>query len=285
MIETLDKKRDPYPFRAGVISAVILVFVFIVVAKLAAIQLLDSENLRGYADSQGMRSEDILPERGLILDRNNKVLANNIIEYTIGARYVDLLEPENAFRSLAKAFDKTTAYYRDQFRKETNFYILETGVRPRIAEKLQSDKACHGLKYDKKMSRFYPYKDAAGQILGFLWEDGSGQAGIEKYYESVLRGEKGFKVIQRDKRGSVVSAYGIKARPAVPGGNVQLTINIDYQIILEEEIAKTVKKHKGKSGMGLIMDPRTGEVLAMANYPSFDPNQVRNSSPTSAATV
>ncbi|MDZ7797463.1 MAG: hypothetical protein U5N56_10680 [Candidatus Marinimicrobia bacterium] len=190
MIEELKKNRDPYPLRAGVVSAIILIFLLAVIVKLAAIQLFDSEKLRGYADSQGMRSEVILPERGLILDCNQKILANNIIEYTIGARYIDLSEPENAFRSLAKAFDKTPAYYRSQFKKESNFYILETNVRPETAEKLQGDKSCHGLKYDKKMSRIYPYKDAAGQVVGFLWDDGSGQAGIEKYYESVLSGKK-----------------------------------------------------------------------------------------------
>ncbi len=278
MIEELKKNRDPYPLRAGVISAVILMFLLVVIVKLAAIQLFDSEKLRGYADSQGMRSEIILPERGLILVRNKKILANNIIEYTIGARYIDLLEPENAFRSLAKAFDKTPAYYRDQFKKESNFYILETDVRPETAEKLQADKSCHGLKYDKKTSRIYPYKDAAGQVVGFLWDDGSGQAGIEKYYESVLSGKKGTRMIQRDKRGAVISAYeSTKTQAAIPGGNVQLTINIDYQIILEEELEKTVKRSKGKAGMGLMMDPNTGEVLAMANYPSFDPNRIRNS--------
>ncbi|MDD3965807.1 MAG: penicillin-binding transpeptidase domain-containing protein [Candidatus Marinimicrobia bacterium] len=280
MMSDLNTSRDSYPLRTGIISMLVLLVFLLVISRLAAIQLFNSEELRGYADSQGLRSEVILPERGLILDRNRRILANNITEYTIGGRYIDLLEPENAFRSLAKAFDKTPDYYRNLFKKENSFYILETQVRPDIAETLQADKACHGLKYDKKMSRIYPYQDAAGQVLGFLWDDGSGQLGIEQYYDELLRGEKGYQVIQRDKRGNVISAYGsARNKAAVPGGDVQLTLDIEYQIILEEEIANAVKKTKALSGMGVIMDPRSGEILAMANYPSFNPNLVRNSTP------
>lgn len=276
----MNTSRDTYPLRTGIITMIVLLVFVVILSRLAAIQLFDSEELRGYADSQGLRSEVILPERGIIYDRNHHILANNIIEYNIGARYIDLLEPENAFRSLARVFDKTPDYYRNLFKKENSFYVLETQVRPEIAEILQRDKACHGLKYDKKMSRIYPYQDAAGQVLGFLWDDGSGQLGIEQYYNEVLRGEKGYQVIQRDKRGNVISAYGsTRNKPSVPGGDVHLTLDIEYQIILEEEIANAVKKTKALSGMGILMDPRSGEILAMANYPSFNPNQVRNSTP------
>lgn len=271
------KSRDPYSLRVAVIMMIILTFVVIVMVRLVAIQLFDSEDLRGYADSQGLRTEDILPERGLILDRNDNILANNIIEYSIGARYVDLLEPENCFVSLAKAFDKTPDYYRNQFKKESSFYMLETKVQPEIITQLRSDKTCHGLKYDKKMSRYYPYQDAVGQLLGFLWDDGSGQAGIEQYYDKVLKGKKGYQMIQRDKRGDIITLQNSNTMAAVPGGNIKLTIDVEYQIILEEELAKAVKKNKGKSGMAVIMDPKTGEVLAMANYPAFNPNNIRNS--------
>ncbi len=279
MINDLKTSRDPYSLRVAIVATLILVFAVIIVVRLAGIQLLDSENLRGYADGQGMRSEDILPERGWILDRNDNILANNIIEYSVGARYIDLLEPENAFKSLAKAFDKTPDYYRNQFKKQNSYYILETQVRPEIVGQLRSDKGCHGLKYDKKMSRIYPYRDGAGQVLGFLWDDGSGQAGIEKYYDSVLRGQKGQQTIQRDKRGNVITCKSAKTKPAIRGGNVKLTLDIEYQVILEEELENAVKKSKGESGIGVIMDPQTGEILAMANYPTFNPNQIRNSSP------
>ncbi|MCF7833113.1 MAG: PASTA domain-containing protein [Candidatus Marinimicrobia bacterium] len=279
MIDDVKKLRDPYSLRVAVITTVVLVFVTIILVRLVAIQLFDSEDLRGYADSQGLRTEDILPERGHILDRNGNILANNIIEYSIGARYVDLLQPESCYASLAKAFDRTPAYYRNQFKKESSFYILETKVRPEIVDKLCEDNSCHGLKYDKKMSRIYPYQDAAGQLIGFLWDDGSGQAGIEQYYDEILIGKKGHQMIQRDKRGDVITLQNANTQSAVPGGDVQLTIDIEYQVILEEELAEAVKKNKGKSGMGVIMDPQTGEILAIANYPEFNPNEVRNSSP------
>jgi cell division protein FtsI (penicillin-binding protein 3) len=279
MIETDKKSRDPYSLRVAVVTVLILLIVMVILGRLIAIQLFNSEGLRDYAASQGLRSEEILPERGLIKDRNGNILANNIIEYNIGARYVDLLEPENCYAALAKAFDKTPAYYRNQFKKEATFYMLETQVRPEIVDQLRSDKSCHGLSYDKKMSRMYPYQDAAGQLLGYLLNDGSAQAGIEQYYDEILKGEIGHLMIQRDKRGNVITLQNAKTKAAVPGGDVQLTLDVEYQIILEEELAKAVMKTKGKTGMAVIMDPKTGEVLAMANYPAFNPNNVRNSTP------
>lgn len=278
-MDEITKTRDTYSFRVAVITGIVLLCLLFILIRLASIQLFDSMDLRGYADSQGMRTEDILPERGLILDRNGNILADNIIEYSIGARYIDLLEPENAFRSLAKAFDKTPDFYRSQFKKQNAFYILEAQVRPEIVDQLQSDNACHGLKYDKKMSRTYPYQEAAGQLLGFLWDDGTGQSGIEQYYDSVLKGEKGYQMIQRDKHGDVITLESAKTKPAIRGGNVQLTLDIEYQIILDEELADAVRKNKGVSGMGVIMDPRSGEILAMSNYPAFNPNKIRNSTP------
>lgn len=172
MIEERDIRQKTYSVRTGLVTILILLVFVLILSRLIAIQLFDTENLRGYADSQGLRSEVILPERGKIYDRHGRILADNIIEYSIGARYIDLLQPENTYRALAEAFDKTPEYYRNIFKKENAFYMLESGVRPEIAEKLQANKACHGLKYDKKMSRFYPYQDAAGQVLGFLWDDG-----------------------------------------------------------------------------------------------------------------
>ena len=277
MIEEMKTSRDPYSLRVAVVMMIILIFVAVVMVRLAAIQLFDSEGLKGYSGSQGMRSEEILPERGLILDRNGRILANNVIQYNIGARYIDLLQPENCYAALAKAFDKTPEYYRSKFKKESSFYMLETEVRPEIVAELRRNKDCHGLSYDKKMSRIYPYQDAAGQLIGFLSNDGSAQAGLEKYYDKHLIGEKGFQMIQRDKRGEIITLQNTKTKEAVPGGNVQLTIDIEYQIILEEELARAVEKSSGKSGMAVIMDPKTGEVLAMANYPAFNPNLLRSS--------
>ncbi len=274
----MKKSRDPYSLRVATVMMIILVFTGIVMVRLFAIQLFNSEGLKGYAESQGMRSEDIFPERGLILDRNDNILANNIIEYNIGARYIDLLEPENCFKALAQAFDKTPEYYRSQFKKESSFYMLETKVRPEIVKILRSENSCHGLSYDKKMSRIYPYQDAAGQLLGFLSSDGVAQTGIERYYDDILKGEKGRQMIQRDKRGNIITLQNSNSKPAIPGGKVKTTIDIEYQVILEEEIAAAVKRSNAKGGMGVLMDPNTGEVLAMANYPPFDPNEVRNSS-------
>ncbi|MFA6619072.1 MAG: penicillin-binding transpeptidase domain-containing protein [Candidatus Neomarinimicrobiota bacterium] len=271
------KSQEKYSHRAGIVTLIILFVGFVVISRLVAIQLFDSEDLKNYSQNQGFRSEEILPDRGLILDRNGEILADNIIVYNIGARYVDLLKPELCFRYMAETFGRTTAYYRDKLKKQKSFYTLETNVSPEQIAKIRANNVCHGLKYDKIMSRFYPYHDAAGQVLGFIDDAGKGQSGIEEYYDKLLSGEKGQIVIQRDRNGNIITAQNSRKISAKAGGKVNLTLDIEYQIILEEELEKAVTENKAKSGMGVIMDPRSGEVLAMANYPLFNPNELKKS--------
>lgn len=280
MIEFNNKSQEKYSSRAWGVTGIILIVAFIVISRLVAIQLFDSQGLKDYSQSQGFRSEEILPERGLIVDRNGNILADNIIEYTIGARFVDLLKPESCYAYLAEIFGRTSAYYREKFKKEKSFYILESNVTPELVAKIKENSDCHGLKYDKIMSRFYPYQDAAGQVLGFINDRGEGQSGIEQYYDETLKGQAGQVLIQRDKRGNIITSQNLHTKEAVSGGKIQLTLDVEYQIILEEELAETVTKNKAKGGMGVIMDPRSGEVLAMANYPLFDPNKLKYSTVT-----
>jgi cell division protein FtsI (penicillin-binding protein 3) len=280
MIEYSHKSESMYSKRAWTVTAIIVGIALIIVIRLAGIQLLDSKDLKKLSESQGLRSEDLLPERGLILDRHNNILANNVIEYKIGARYVDLLKPESCFATLAKIFGESPAYYRDKFKKQSSYYTLETNVSPEIVQALRTNKDCHGLNYDKIMSRFYPYQDAAGQLIGFVNAEGEGQSGIEQYYDKNLKGQQGTQMIQRDKRGNIITLQNHNTHPAIPGGNIQTTIDVEYQIILEEELEKAVKENNALSGMAVLMDPRTGEVLAMTNYPFFNPNDLRNSTAT-----
>lgn len=277
MIDYNPKSKEKYSSRVAMVTVVIILVAFVVISRLVAIQLFDSEKLKNYSQNQGFKSEEILPERGLILDRNGEILADNIIVYNIGARYVDLLKPELCFAYMAETFGRTKAYYRDKFKKQNAFYTLESNITPELVTKIRQNSDCHGLKYDKVMSRFYPHQDAAGQVLGFINDAGEGQSGIEQYYNKILKGEKGKTIIQRDRNGNIITALNAHTIEATPGGKVHLTIDTDYQIILEEELVVAVTKNKAKSGMGVIMDPRSGEILAMANFPLFNPNELKYS--------
>ncbi len=279
MIEYNHKSQQKYSSRIWAVTGIILAVAFIVIIRLSSIQLFDSQGLKSYSQSQGFRTEDILPERGLILDRNGNVLADNIVVYNIGTRYIDLQKPESCFSYMAQIFGRSTEFYRNKFKQEKSFYVLETRISPELVAKIKNNPDCHGLKYDKIMSRYYPYKNAAGQVLGYINDQGEGKSGIEQYYDKILKGKKGKLVIQRDKGGNIITSQKSQSIPAVNGGKVHTTLDIEYQIILEEELAKTVESNKAKSGMGVIMDPKTGEVLAMANYPLFDANKLKYSTP------
>ena len=279
MIEYNYKSQQKYSSRILAVTGIILAVALVVIIRLASIQLFDSQGLKNYSQSQGFRTEDILPERGLIYDRNGNILADNIIVYNIGTRYIDLQKPESCFAYMAQVFGRSTAFYRNKFKQEKSFYVLETHISPELVEKIKNSPDCHGLKYDKVMSRYYPYKNAAGQVLGYINDQGEGKSGIEQYYDKILKGTKGKLVVQRDKSGHIITSQNSKSIPAVNGGQVHTTLDIEYQIILEEELAEAVENNKAKSGMGVIMDPKTGEVLAMANYPLFDANKLKYSTP------
>lgn len=266
-----------YSGRVAAVVFIIVVFSVIIIVRLAAIQLFDVYDLRKKAGNQGMLTETVLPERGLILDRNNKILATNVITYDLGTRFIDLQTPEQTFSRLAEVFGTSKNTYYAKTGKKNNFIYLEKNVSPSLVDSLKSSELCHGIKFERKMTRIYPYKTNAAQLLGFLDYQHKGASGVEWAFDNILSGTPGKRLVKKDQRGNVISyENGIK-EAAIDGGDVKLTLNIEYQCLLEDELKNAVTKNQAKNGMGIIMNPRTGEILAMANYPSFDPNNVGNS--------
>lgn len=266
-----------YSGRVAAVVLIVVIFSVIIIIRLAAIQLFDVYDLRKKAGNQGMLMETVLPERGLILDRNNKILATNVITYDLGTRFIDLQTPDKTFSELAKVFGTSKAGYYAKTDKKNNFTYLEKNVSPTMADSLKNSGLCHGIKFERKMTRIYPYKTNAAQLLGFMDYEHEGASGVEWAFNSVLSGTAGKRLVKKDQRGNVISfENGIK-EAAIDGGDVKLTLNIEYQCLLEDELKNAVIGNQAKNGMGIIMNPRTGEILAMANYPSFDPNNIKNS--------
>jgi len=264
--------------RTYLVSVFIFGIFFVIVFKLMEIQILDVYHYRNLAETQALRKNIITPNRGIIFDRNNRILANSSIVYEIGARYTDIANPEQTFKTLSRCLGEKPSYYARIFESKRKYYILGKNVPLSKGSELIKENLT-GVRIEKKLLRQYPYGDIAGHILGYVGWDGEGITGIEHLYNETLRGEEGWEQVQYDRKGRRVSAQGINGSPKKDGGNIFLTIDIDYQTILEEEIEKAVRTYDAESGMGILINPNTGEILGMASWPNFNPNNAGNEPP------
>jgi cell division protein FtsI (penicillin-binding protein 3) len=253
-----------------------------VVAKLFLIQVRDAEALREQARIQYESRESIPAVRGLILDRNLSILASNLTEYAVVADPTVIERPDTVARFLAMHLPGSRASYLAKLTKTTRRYVvLEKGVSEDIAAHFRSWK-CYGIRLRPTPRRRYNFYALAGPVIGYTNVENTGQSGIELQLNRELGGQDGFIVYQRNAKGIRRPDVDFPQREPVNGRSVVLTIHQAYQSIAEEELAKGIEKYDAESGRCIIMQPRTGEVLAMANYPSIDPNNLAEYSPENA---
>lgn len=136
-----------------------------------------------------------------------------------------------------------------------------------------------GVTFEHDAIRTYPNGESLGHVLGFLDHEGKGIQGIELTMNSLLAGKNGYRYIERDRTGKEIMLYRGAEEEPVHGKNIRLSIDMSLQSILEEEIDKTFKEYKPETVTGIMLDPKTGEVLAMANRPCFNPNEPGKAEP------
>jgi len=255
---------------------VILIFLFvfaILIVKLADIQIVKSEELNYYAQMQQMKLETIRVDRGLIYDRNNILLVHNRNDVTF---YLDLrMLPEEKKNDLAKKFSsvfgKKTSHYLKLMKGNGKTICLEKKASVEKAQQLKYLKMS-GLFSVEEPTRVYQYGTLASHVLGFVDKEYKGANGVAKVFEEDLNGEIGARMVERDAIGRIITVSDEEFSTAVPGDNLVLTIDKSYQSILEDELKNGLKQYRGESATGIMMNPNTGEVLAMANIADYNPN-------------
>jgi len=259
--------------RALTIVFIIIMLFVGVIAKLVDIQIIKSDDYKYYAQRQQTNLEKVKAERGFIFDRNNVLLVYNRHDLTY---YLDLrMTPESRKNDLVKRFSsvfgRSTSYYSKKINQTNKTIILEKKA-PVEKASLLKDIKLNSLFTIEEPTRIYQYGSLASHILGYVNGEFVGTNGIDKYYEDVLNGEEGARLVERDAMGGIITISDTETKPAIPGDNLVLTIDKNYQAILEEELRSGVDTYKGKSATGIIMDPNTGEILALANIDDYDPN-------------
>ncbi len=259
-----------------------IIFVFFVVAfamviaKAFKVQVIDSEKLIAKSKGQFFRETKVYPKRGNILDRNGNPLALNIQTYSLFTIPKNLKGDYSAYKKLEKIVPELK-YQKilNRIKKRRKFTWLARKIQLE-KEQVEAIKELKGIYIESVPKRFYPNHELLAQTIGFVGVDNVGLSGLEYLYDKELRGEPRILKYIIDNKGRPV-----KFESKSEGGDardIHLTIDKDTQFIAEKYLKEAVINHDAdKGGIG-VMDAETGEILAVANYPTFDPNELKNSS-------
>ena len=242
--------------------------------KLFSVQILQADENRKRLTAQAHRKESIPAERGNIFDRNGDALTRNIAHYTLSINPSKINNKMALAKDLQKITGRSAEYYIKKLSSDKNFEYLERNLKYDIRErKLES---IHGINIEKNYRRSYPHGSIGSQLLGYTDTEDRGISGIEKDYDKFLSGMPGQAIKGKGWQGKYQFRSGLPHIPPVDGNNVILTIDLNYQSILQEELKKRKKETNSISTMGVIMNPQTGAILAMASVPDFDNNYFYN---------
>ncbi|MEA1881170.1 MAG: penicillin-binding protein [Candidatus Marinimicrobia bacterium] len=238
----------------------------------------DSDIYRKQGINQGQRQEPLLAVRGNIYDVKNTPLTRNIIHYSLAAHPSKVRDKNGFAKLISESTGNEPDYYLNKLNSKADFVYLDRNMRRDKVESILGQRI-PGLVIDRKSRRSYPHTFVGSQVIGFTDVDDKGLTGIEKEYNAYLTGTHGWvvKSINGEGRSQVKTSFPIK--PPIDGSNIQLTIDLEYQSILQEELSRSINETRAKGAMGVLMDPQTGAVLAMASLPDYNPNQP-GSSPT-----
>lgn len=244
------------------------------VARAVDVQLLRSDFYQKQGDERFLREVAIPTSRGMITDRNGEPLAVSTPVESITANPKELLEAPELLPKLGVALgiDVDTLTRKLNERADKEFVYLKRRINPAEARRILALQI-PGVSSQREYRRFYPQGEAIAHVLGFTNIDDRGQEGLELAFEDMLRGTPGMKRVIRDRRGRIVEEVDL-VRPAEPGKNITLTIDRRIQFLAYRELKRAMLDTGATSGSAVVLDVASGEVLAMVNLPSFNPNAV-----------
>lgn len=243
----------------------------IVLARLYTIQVVNGDRYRKIGKSQVENREPIPAIRGNIYDRNDRPLTMNVPQYSFGIHPQDIADKQHLATRFTATFGHSRSYFLRQMRSSRPFLWLERNMEKQKVQPLL-DYQDPGLVVQLRNTRYYPYQEIGAQLLGTINVDGAGITGLEAQYNSLLEGKPGWTILKKDGHGSSLPSPAYPTIEPIHGDDIELTVDLEYQTIVEEALAAGVQKYKASKGMAVLMEPGTGAILAMASSPSYDPN-------------
>ena len=266
-----DEREKWARIRIIMIGTVFGLLFLTVVGRAFYLQILQHEDLVKKADKQHEHRVDLTQARGSILDRNGTTLAESINMDSCYAEPRRIKDVDGTAAVLAPILGVTKDELIAKLSVNKSFIWVERWLAPEIATRVRNMKL-PGIGFAPESKRFYPNMEIAAHVVGFTGRDPNGLEGIELKYDSTILGNAGYMITERDALGRNIAIKKTVIKNSSPGKSVILTLDKTIQFIAEKELAKAVKESNAKSGMALVMESDTGRVLAMANYPTFNPN-------------
>lgn len=239
------------------------------------LQTLHKDYLIKKGEAFSRRKVVLMPHRGKIYDRNFKPLAISLPVESLWINPADVRMPVVQVRQLAKLLEMRPEELQHKLQqKNKEFVYIKRRVAPDIAKQVMAMKV-PGLFSQKEYKRFYPAADVSAHVVGFTGVDDTGVEGVELYQNKLLSGTPGKRDFVRDRKGHVIEDMVAVQLPQ-DGHDLVLSIDRTVQYIVHRELTKAVEKHKAKAGAAVVLDARTGEVLALVNVPTYNPNNPVN---------
>ncbi|HTQ80500.1 MAG TPA: penicillin-binding transpeptidase domain-containing protein [Thermoanaerobaculia bacterium] len=249
-----------------------LLWVVAVAARLYDLQVVRYDHYLGKARRQQTTVVELDPPRGTIYDAHGRELAVSVQADSVWADPTDIRDPDAAAKSLAPILHQDAAALARRLSRDGDFVWVARKLDPPDADAVRRLEL-PGIYFLPESKRYYPMRELAAQVLGYVGTDNQGLAGLELVYNREIAGRPGRRTLLRDARRGAVIAPGLAAADPEPGRDLYLTLDATIQHMVERELKQAVEKNRAKTGSMVLLDPATGAVLAMATYPSFDPNR------------
>jgi len=261
-----------HPARPAIILGTLGFVALAMVWRVFDLQVMDTDFLQGQGDARHLRSVAIAAHRGMITDRNGEPLAISTPVDSVWANPQVLVAEPGQWSALADLLGMNVAYLKERItaRSGREFVYLKRRINPDLAQGVMA-LGVPGISLQREYRRFYPAGEVAAHVVGFTNIDDKGQEGIELTYNDWLRGTPGRKRVLKDRLGRIVENVESMSESA-PGKDLKLSLDIRLQYLAYRELKTAVRLHKARSGSAVILDAVSGEVLAMVNQPSYNPN-------------
>ena len=269
-VEGMGLSDERYVLRSRVILAAFGIVILAILIRLINLQVLNGTDLSSQAENQRTNRAELHARRGTIYDRNGNVLAMSVDCYTVYCNPKEVSDPSGVASVLQGYLSGTREAYMKTLMQDTTFAYIEHQVDKDVAEAIRADLAelgLGGIYLLDDTKRVYPYGDVGGQVIGLVNIDGDGQSGLELYYDDILKGTDGSLVMEVGLNGDPIAGGISETIPAQNGTDITISIDIDLQGVAEDVIAQAQLDYEADSGSVMMVDPRTGEILACCSTP------------------
>ena len=262
------------PWRSRFVMALLALAFLVLVGRAVWLQIIHTDFYQTEGEKRFVHTLELQASRGRVLDRNGQVLATSVPAPSIWAIPRDFQATPEQRRDLVKLLGLRPGELEDRLDGNTRFTWLRRQVDDDVAARVKA-LGIKGLYFVGEYRRKYPEGESAAHVVGFTNLEETGQEGVELGFDRTLQGRDGSRTVVKDRLGRVIEDVGSRADP-VHGGDVQLSIDAKVQFFAYQRVRDAVAEHGARAGSVVVLDVQSGEVLALANYPSFDPSRRQN---------